>query len=1061
MITSQGFVTSKPIPTKKSNPCPVCDNFSGKCRTFNDKPLVLCMGADSAPGWKNLGFDRSGLWQQFIPDAETKFDRAEWQQRKREPQPVEVPQTMSVEERDRFYRDWLAKGSLNERDRADLQRRGITDFSIAVSSPIGYAFPFKGLDGHYVGAQWRLAECEDGGRYRWHNLEGGKYFPGTNELPIAVYPVDSPKGIALAEGTGVKPLLASKRLGMITIGAAAGNHIASPTQLKAVFEAFPDLSVVIVPDAGDILNRHVMGRYDRAIQELRQWGIEPKFLWWEQRTKEQNDIDEATQAEIESAQSLTWEEFETLTDFKPNQNQAEQAEQSQRDRLINKRVFRFRHFWNNLQRDFLLPSIVNGNEIRWQTYQGFAPTIDLFWDTTCLQGWLGAGKTEAMLRSLIPFKDKAIVWVAPRNGLLRQTAQRAKRLGFNVYHYQDDPGTHRSILEAGEAGIYFMAPDSFKPYAVSKVEWENTILVIDEFSGIRKEILGKTTELPQVTDAIARCASLLVADAFLSQIDIRVIQKHRSGSMQILKQEFKKSSVRIKWLECRNKSGDISFSHEGIYYSLLDRWIEEGLKRIAIAVDSIHIAKMLDRYLKSKGVKTWIVCSETPQENHTFMPDPDSVIEHGRIQAVIYTPTAQSGLDIQAKFDRGLLICTGTLAPTQMLQMLGRCRQCPEWYVSAPRHSGNPECVTPSLDGKKIQHWAQQIAQTFTDLGFNVPIEAQGWAVWEDCICDIEKAFTSEYVRHLLDHFFESVEVLEVESDRVSRWRKDAQILKSEDAERTLKANLENGYRLIDEEKQPTLNSEVWDIKLAQFHTKYPRIANKAIADIGVEEFAPDAIEMTKLFQSRRVEKLKNYVRATEPNEQDDRDLFQYLQERPTHYNAGSFKTMRNLQLFRSLNLGALASVTDAKELEVDVNAYRAESPAITELYRRFQANPQLAKLFPTIDSQKAFFDHLKACMSYLGYEKGSKSMRAKTEELNPNGKDRKENQRFSKSKTFHFVFWLVMECSGSAYFRANLQLILEAIRDRLSTERDDRAKRREEKARYESPHPGWEAYAA
>lgn len=847
-------------------------------------------------------------------------------------------------------------------------------------------------------------------------------------------------------------------------------------------------------------------------------------------------------------------------------SEAEQAKQSDRDRLISKRMLRFRQFWNDLQRDFLLPLIVNGNEIRWQAYQGFAPIIDLFWDTTCLQGWLGAGKTESMLRSLIRHQDKAIVWVSPRNGLLRQTAQRAKRLDFKVYHFQDDHAKHRAMLEAGEPGIYFMAPDSFKPYAVGKVEWENTLLVIDEFSGIRKEILGKTTELPQFTDAITRCASLIVADAFLSQVDIRVIQNHRSGSMQILKQDFKKSPVRIKWLECRKKAGEISLSHERIYYPLLDRWIEEGFDRIAISVDTIHTAKMLDRYLKSKGVRTWIVCSETPQENHTFMPEPDNVIEHGKIRAVIYTPTAQSGLDIQAKFDRGLLIATGTLPPTQMLQMLGRCRQCPEWYVSAPRHSGNPDCVTPSLDGKKIRQWTEKITQTFADLGFNVPSEAQGWAIWEELIRNIEKAFTSEYMRHLLDYFFESVEVVEVESNasrhseatRVSEWRKDSQILKSEDCERRLKANLENGFRLLIEEKQPTLNSEVWDIKLAQFYNKYPEVAKKTIADVELSEIearqsnveidrlggcdairsrlaelenlvaqtedviellnerfevvrriveedpsldnlealeeirlkmqvqiterakskaegekiarsllntkgqkALDAIELTKLFHSRRVEKLKNYVMATEPNGQDDRDLLQYLRERPTHYNAGNFKRLRNIKLFRALNLGCMVLVQSIKEIEAHVNAFTAASDAISALYRKFLANSELTKLFPLIESQKAFFDYIKACLSYLGYEKGGKNIRVQTDRPNKNGKDRHGNQRLSKSKSIYFVFWFLMVCSGSAYFRENLELILQAIRDRLSTEREERQRRQEQKERYETPPPGWKVCAA
>ena len=742
-----------------------------------------------------------------------------------------------------------------------------------------------------------------------------------------------------------------------------------------------------------------------------------------------------------------------FTQSKESQNKSDQQERIEnRDRWIAKRKFRFGQYWEDLKRDFLLPTVVNGSEIRYTVYKGNVPEFDLYSDTTCLQGWLAAGKTHRMIESLVRFQDKPIVWVSPRNSLLRQTAQRLKKLGFEVFHYQDDPGRFRSMLEAGVPGVYLMAPDSFKTYAVGNVQWDNVILAIDEFSGIRKDILSKTAEHPQYLDAIKRCGSLIAADAFLAQIDIRVIQKHRSGSMQILKQDFQKSPVAIKWLECRNKAGEVSFSHEGIYYNLLDLWIAEGIGRIAIAVDNLAIAKLLDRYLKSKGVKTWIVCSETPQENSSFMPNPDKVIEDGKIQAVIYTPTAQSGLDIQAKFDRGLLIATGTLSPLQMLQMLGRCRRCPEWFVSAPRRSLAPDCVTPSLDGRKIRQWAAQLVQTFNDHEFNAPQSIQGWSLWDKQTSEIEKAFTSEYTWHLLDYHFESVETIEVEGDRVSEWRKDAQILSIEDHERTLKANLKNGLRLKEEQKQPKINSEVWDCKLADFWLKYPKVAEKAIADIGIAERAEDAIDMTKLFLSRRVEKLRNFVIATEPNQQDDRDLLQYLREKATHYSAGNFKRLQMTKLFRVMNLGSLASVASVKELEADTNAFRFDSAEIFKLYRRFCADPNLVRLFPLVDSQKAFFDAIKACLSYLGYERGGKSIRVETEELNSNGTDRNGNQRFSKSKSIYFVYWLLMECSGSAYFRENFELILDSIRDRLSTEREERRKRREEKERYESP---------
>ena len=224
------LTASKPRPTTRSNSCPICGDVKGKCRTFDDKPLVLCMVADFAPGWKAFGSTKDGLWTQFAPDTGSPFDQGAWQYRQRQEKPVALPQTLSLEERDRFYRNWLTNGSLNARDQADLQRRGITDLSIALSCDFGYAIPFKGLNGKYVGAQWRYAHPGEGGRYRWHNLPGGKQFPGTSEMPLAVYPVAQPTMLALVDSTGVKPMLAAEQLNGIALGSAGGNHLASPIQ---------------------------------------------------------------------------------------------------------------------------------------------------------------------------------------------------------------------------------------------------------------------------------------------------------------------------------------------------------------------------------------------------------------------------------------------------------------------------------------------------------------------------------------------------------------------------------------------------------------------------------------------------------------------------------------------------------------------------------------------------------------------------------------------------------------------------------------------------------------
>lgn len=303
------MISIKPNPTNKANSCPVCGDVSGKCRTFDDKPLILCMVAESANGYRNLGKDKSSLWNQFVPESE--FDRNDWKERKQAESAlvINAPETMSLSDRHAWYENFIESKKLSERDRAELASRGLSNDEIdslpIISSEVGYAVVFRGLEGTFVGSQWRLAENTDGGRYRWQNLPGGKYYPGTEELPIAVYPCDRPRGIALVEGTGIKPWLAAKRLEMIAIGAAGGNHVSSMQQLQAVFAEYRNLPVTIVPDAGDLINPHVMKRHQRTAQELEKLNIKPKFLWWNQLTKDHNDIDEASIEEIESARSVS------------------------------------------------------------------------------------------------------------------------------------------------------------------------------------------------------------------------------------------------------------------------------------------------------------------------------------------------------------------------------------------------------------------------------------------------------------------------------------------------------------------------------------------------------------------------------------------------------------------------------------------------------------------------------------------------------------------------------------------------------------------------------------
>ncbi|MBW4422114.1 MAG: bifunctional DNA primase/polymerase [Myxacorys californica WJT36-NPBG1] len=759
--------------------------------------------------------------------------------------------------------------------------------------------------------------------------------------------------------------------------------------------------------------------------------------------------------------------------------------QASRERLISSRKARFMQYWDGLKRDFQLSSVIPGVD-RQIEYEGNCPELELYTDTICVSGWLGAGKTEMVLRSLAPFKDeRSIVASTPLNGLGRQFEKRAERMGFDARQYQGDVGIHRMMLHADQKTLVIMCPDSFKPYATGELSWSMKTLVIDEFAGIRKGLSSKS-EKDEFFRAIAECGQLIVADAFLSDADIALIRKHRSGSIALYRQKAEKSPVKIHWIETRNREGQIAFRHDAVYFELLRNWIGSEVGRIAIAADSITTAKAIKTFAEQltypdgRSPRVWIACSETPEENASFMPDPDGIIQSKSqpIDVVVYTPTAKSGLDIQAPFDRGLLISCGVLSPTDMLQMLGRCRKCSEWFVSAPRFADAGQDA-PLLDRAKIKRWIGRITESFEELGFNAPKSLQGWGLWESLTKEIERQFNSEYIQALLNEYFESVETVEIDSGSVMEWRSAIAAVKNQDAENTLNGNLENGRRLKAQKKQPSKNSKVWDLKLAEYHEKFPKLAEKNVSDfreldekwrslreqmgycpsVDLEESRQDSLTLCKIMNSRRAEKLKNWVQAIENNPQDEIDLSDLMRSQKINYNSPAFKARQNIELFRSLGLTQLVKLQSKsrEHLVADETAFRAKSPIIGELYEEFQRDRKLRALFPLIECLEDFWSAIKKCLKSFGYQNFGATARVKSEKAHKCGHDSKGNQREAKSEAAYFVGWLLMECSGNAYFQENFELIVEAIRDRVVAEREERRKWRD---RADNSPPEYEAAA-
>ncbi|MDX2241258.1 MAG: bifunctional DNA primase/polymerase [Leptolyngbyaceae cyanobacterium bins.302] len=711
-----------------------------------------------------------------------------------------------------------------------------------------------------------------------------------------------------------------------------------------------------------------------------------------------------------------------------------------RDRYIGKRLLRFRSsYWEGLQKDFTLTET---EQRKIFYYKGYAPFFELSERTILLRGWLGAGKTEAVLRSLLTYRDKQILWLTGRNGLLRQTGKRAEDLGFSdIYHYQDDPAHYREMLRTGQPGIYTLCPDSLKDYATKNAKWKDTIVVIDEFSGVRREVLKKSATVLEFERLLTECAHLIAVDAFLSDVDVRVISMYRSGGRLIFDQIFQKSKTPIFWLETRNKDGEISLSHDGIIYPLLKIWVEQG-KSIAIPADNKLQAKSVQDCLESLGYHGTLCSSETIESNRSLLKDPDSVVS--KLKFFVYTPTAQSGLDCQVTFDCGLALYSGIISPIDFLQMIGRCRQCKEWYVSAPRRALDPTCSVPSLVSKKVKQWADKLKDTFNDLGVNSD-KTTGWGVWQSLTHEVEQAFHSEYLYCLLTEFFETVETLEIERDR-TLWQKEVIRIKAQELVLTLNGDLENGLRLLREQKAPSTDAEVWDIALAAQHQKYPTVWKALIAQYrsGVEQ--DEVLKLAKLFRGKRLEHLRHWVQATGPETgQDLAELYHLVKTHFTSYTSVRWKALQNHALFQELKLDQLAAASKKEKAIAHETHFRYDSPVVIQLWQEFQQKPKLQKLFPTVETPYQFWQTLKKSLSFFGYQSAAQNIRVKTPgELHPNGKDKKGNQRLSESESRHFNGWRPMAESGSQFFQQNFILIVEAISERLKWERERRRREQE-----------------
>lgn len=363
---------SKPIPTKRHNPCPVCGDTKGKCRELPDNPdLFLCMevldAAAVPPGFKFRGLSKDGIWATITRDRGDgdvdSYQRwlQEWRilkQQRLQQEKNRLARLLDEGERDRNIRKILHQLNLDQKHRDDLYRRGLSDelvasgmfrsveqwqqldrevshhlAGVAISgrslthAQSGYLCPIWNSQQQIIGWQLRVDDPkEDEGKYRWPTSATKKRPHGSTahlcsgELPLtycvpkAGVSTDSilTEYIALAEGI-LKPWVLAQKRQQIVIGAAGGNHAGSPQTLRRYLDdASTKLNgtkkVLLYADAGAAHNRHVVTQYRRTYKLLKSWGYTMRVAWWGQLTKDCADPDEYSG----SVEAIAWAQFEAL-----------------------------------------------------------------------------------------------------------------------------------------------------------------------------------------------------------------------------------------------------------------------------------------------------------------------------------------------------------------------------------------------------------------------------------------------------------------------------------------------------------------------------------------------------------------------------------------------------------------------------------------------------------------------------------------------------------------------------------------------------------------------------
>lgn len=731
----------------KADRCRLCDKGEDCGYNADEPDFLQCHTfVDAKKGERINGFicvkESNGHTASFKPDNTqqwTEERRREWEQigSQREQQAQRQAQqkrdkALSNSDRHKLYSEILDGLPQDEKLIADLEQRGFTPEEIAncgfksvtrypelprefdkrlpgvtedgkklIVSGDGYLCPTRDFDG-YIGAfQVRLYNPGDGGRFRWGSspeqtlplLVGDSL-----ENPLAVFHCPKPEGIALVEGVGAKPFLASSRLNLLTLGAAGGQFSVSPNLLKnyldrALAKVGGEKTLIIFPDAGDVQNQQVINRWKRLAELLNNFGWDFKFSWWGQLTKNDSDVDELDSTEYSKIQYISAKEFFAIADkqLKLIDQQKQTADKAkQRSHEIEQLTSIRQQLTHITEIPYRVVNVPHMGEVLKDLIEPGTTTIVI--------SDAGTGKTE----STKPFADKSEAFYSWHN---RRSLGRkmSSELGLN---YKDDISGNGQKKKAA-----FCSPSAyqFEPKNLSN----GGILLFDECDqvfdfnfgslcnkdGIRPLILATLEAHFQSAIAGNGIVICMSADTTQKEIDyIKAVTPEGTPVRLIInKYQPKRPDINL----------DISPSPEGLLDLLVEK-LKAGINCFVLddMKDGVKGCKSIAEYvrqeLKDIPDLTLEIHSDSMDDPNVqeFVQSADKKSEQYRF--VVTSPSIISGISLKnQRFVNGVFaFCNGILGDREIKQFLNRVRGAEDIYMwiaeeGYPPRGVNPELVTP------------------------------------------------------------------------------------------------------------------------------------------------------------------------------------------------------------------------------------------------------------------------------------------------------------------------------------------------------------------------------